>query len=99
MRNLRIDFAGRRGTVTAIHDVSLEIARGEILGVVGESGAGKSLTGAAVIGSSDRRAGWRAERSTLQAGASTRYRNASGDACAAGGSARSSRIRSPRSTR
>ncbi len=50
VRNLKIDFAGRRGTVTAIHDVSLDIARGEILGVVGESGAGKSLTGAAVIG-------------------------------------------------
>jgi peptide/nickel transport system ATP-binding protein len=34
----------------AVHDVSFEIALGEVLGVVGESGAGKSLTGAAVIG-------------------------------------------------
>ncbi len=33
-----------------MHDVSFDIGQGEILGVVGESGAGKSLTGAAVIG-------------------------------------------------
>ncbi|MGE0315587.1 MAG: ABC transporter ATP-binding protein [Lautropia sp.] len=47
---LRVEFATRRGTLTAIDDVSLTIAAGEVLGVVGESGAGKSLTGAAVIG-------------------------------------------------
>src|SRR6478672_9135582 len=50
VRNLRVAFAGRRGTLTAIDDVSFDIARGEILGVVGESGAGKSVTGLAVIG-------------------------------------------------
>ena len=50
VRNLRVAFAGRRGTLTAIDDVSFDIARGEILGVVGESGAGKSVTGSAVIG-------------------------------------------------
>ncbi len=50
VRNLRVEFAARRGTLIAVHDVSLEIAEGEVLGVVGESGAGKSLTGAAVIG-------------------------------------------------
>src|SRR5262249_26290352 len=38
------------GTLTAVNEVSFEIAAGEVLGVVGESGAGKSLTGAAVIG-------------------------------------------------
>ena len=40
----------RRGVLTAIDGVSFDIARGEVLGVVGESGAGKSVTGAAIIG-------------------------------------------------
>ena len=50
VRNLRVEFPTRRGTLLALDDVSFEIAPGEILGVVGESGAGKSLTGAAIIG-------------------------------------------------
>jgi len=50
VRNLRIEFPTRRGTLLAVDDVSFAIAPGEVLGVVGESGAGKSLTGAAVIG-------------------------------------------------
>jgi peptide/nickel transport system ATP-binding protein len=48
--NLRVEFTTRHGTLRAVHDISFEIAPGEVLGVVGESGAGKSLTGAAVIG-------------------------------------------------
>lgn len=50
VRNLRIEFPTRRGTWVAVDDVSLSIAPGEVLGVVGESGAGKSLTGTAIIG-------------------------------------------------
>jgi peptide/nickel transport system ATP-binding protein len=50
VRNLRIEFPTRRGTLVAVDDVSFDIAPGEVLGVVGESGAGKSLTGAAIIG-------------------------------------------------
>ena len=50
VRHLRVEFPSRRGTLMAIDDVSFDIARGEVLGVVGESGAGKSLTGAAIIG-------------------------------------------------
>ena len=50
VRNLIVEFPNRRGTLRALDDVSFEIAPGEILGVVGESGAGKSLTGASIIG-------------------------------------------------
>jgi peptide/nickel transport system ATP-binding protein len=50
VRNLRVEFPTRRQTLVAVDDVSFEIAPGEILGVVGESGAGKSLTGMAIIG-------------------------------------------------
>jgi peptide/nickel transport system ATP-binding protein len=50
VKNLRIEFPTRKGLLTAVDDVSFDIAPGEVLGVVGESGAGKSLTGAAIIG-------------------------------------------------
>ncbi len=50
VEHLRIEFPTRRGTLVAIDDVSFHINPGEVLGVVGESGAGKSLTGSAVIG-------------------------------------------------
>ena len=50
VKNLVVEFPGRRGTLRALDSISFDIAPGEILGVVGESGAGKSLTGAAIIG-------------------------------------------------
>ena len=50
VRNLQVEFPTRRGTPRAVDDISFSIAPGEVLGVVGESGAGKSLTGAAIIG-------------------------------------------------
>lgn len=50
VRNLVVEFPSRRGTLRALDGISFEIAPGEILGVVGESGAGKSLTGASIIG-------------------------------------------------
>jgi peptide/nickel transport system ATP-binding protein len=50
VEHLIVEFPGRRGTLRALDDISFDIAPGEILGVVGESGAGKSLTGAAIIG-------------------------------------------------
>ena len=50
VEGLRVEFPTRHGTLVAVHDASFTIAPGEVLGVVGESGAGKSLTGAAIIG-------------------------------------------------
>ncbi|MGH8740476.1 MAG: ABC transporter ATP-binding protein [Burkholderiales bacterium] len=48
--HLRVEFPTRRGKLVAVDDVSFGIAPGEVLGVVGESGAGKSVTGMALIG-------------------------------------------------
>ncbi|MCY4259592.1 MAG: ABC transporter ATP-binding protein [Rhodobacteraceae bacterium] len=45
-----VDFPDRHGVLTAVDDVSIEVAAGEILGIVGESGAGKSTIGNAVMG-------------------------------------------------
>ena len=50
VEDLRVEFPTRRGALLALDGVSLEINEGEVLGVVGESGAGKSLTGSAIIG-------------------------------------------------
>ena len=48
--NLSVEFRSRHGALTALDGISFSISSGEVLGVVGESGAGKSLTGAAIIG-------------------------------------------------
>ncbi len=50
VQDLVVEFTNRHGTLRALDHVSFDISPGEILGVVGESGAGKSLTGAAIIG-------------------------------------------------
>ena len=50
LKGLEVTFTTRRGTLKAVDDLSLTVKRGEILGIVGESGAGKSMTGAAIIG-------------------------------------------------
>src|SRR5260370_2803626 len=52
---LKVEFPSRRGTLTALDGVSFAIERGEVLGVVGESCAGKSITGLGIIGLLDAR--------------------------------------------
>lgn len=49
VRNLRIEYPSRHGVMAAVKDLSFSIEKGEILGVVGESGAGKSTIGNAII--------------------------------------------------
>ena len=50
VRDLVVEFPTRRGILTAVDHISFDIQPVEVLGVVGESGAGKSMTGTAVIG-------------------------------------------------
>ena len=49
IEGMRVEFPSRRGSVVAAKDVNLELASGEILGIVGESGAGKSTIANAVL--------------------------------------------------
>ncbi|KQA17552.1 dipeptide ABC transporter ATP-binding protein [Vibrio metoecus] len=49
VKNLRIEYPSRHGVHAAVKSLTLDIQRGEIVGVVGESGAGKSTVGNAVI--------------------------------------------------
>jgi len=50
IRGLEVSFPGTRLPVTPLRGASLEVGRGEIVGLVGESGAGKTLTALAVLG-------------------------------------------------
>ena len=47
--DLNVEFVTRRGTIKAAQDINLTVAPGEVLGLVGESGAGKSTIGNAIV--------------------------------------------------
>src|SRR3954468_19945864 len=49
IRDLQVELATARGTLRAVDGVSLEVPRGQTLGIVGESGCGKSLTALSVL--------------------------------------------------
>ena len=49
VRDLSLDFVQRKGPVRALYNIDLEVSEGEILGLIGESGAGKSLLGSTII--------------------------------------------------
>ena len=55
IRDLHIDIRIDEGTLTAVRGVDLEVGKGETLGLVGESGCGKSLTSKAILGINDKK--------------------------------------------
>lgn len=55
IQDLRVNIKIDEGTLTAVRGVSFEIKRGETLGLVGESGCGKSLTSKAILGINDKK--------------------------------------------
>ncbi|MCR5153394.1 MAG: ABC transporter ATP-binding protein [Lachnospiraceae bacterium] len=55
VKDLRVNIAMPEGTLTAVRGVNFEIGKGETLGLVGESGCGKSLTSKAILGINDRK--------------------------------------------
>src|SRR5262245_22500605 len=54
VRDLAVEFPQQMGTVRALDGVSLDLHAGRVLGVVGESGCGKSVTARAILGILDR---------------------------------------------
>ncbi len=49
IKNLCVDFTTEKGAVKALHNISMDVNRGEIVAIVGESGSGKSVTSLSVL--------------------------------------------------
>jgi peptide/nickel transport system ATP-binding protein len=92
VRDLRVEFVTRRSRLRAIDGISFDIAKGEVLGVVGESGAGKSVTGLAIIGLIDPPGRIAAARSTCRGRGSTTCRRKK---CAGSGASASDDLSGP----
>src|SRR5499426_3512869 len=50
VRNLRVDFLAERGVAQVLDGISLDVAPGEVVGLVGESGCGKTTLARAILG-------------------------------------------------
>lgn len=50
IKNLTVNYSTNRGSISALRDVSLQIRKGQVLGLAGESGSGKSTVGSALLG-------------------------------------------------
>jgi peptide/nickel transport system permease protein len=50
VRHLSVSFSGREASTRVVEDVTFDVAAGEIVGIVGESGCGKSVTTSAIVG-------------------------------------------------
>ncbi len=50
VRNLTVEFSSREGLVQAVRDISFDVQRSQKVGIVGESGCGKSVTALAILG-------------------------------------------------
>ena len=55
VKDLHVDIHTSEGTLTAVRGVNFEIKKGETLGLVGESGCGKSLTCKAILGINEKK--------------------------------------------
>jgi oligopeptide/dipeptide ABC transporter ATP-binding protein len=56
VRNLKVNFASEAGTVHAVRGMNFDLHRGETMGIIGESGSGKSVTSMSIMGLLDRNA-------------------------------------------
>lgn len=63
IRDLKSHFFTAKGEIPAVDGVSIEVPAGKIIGIVGESGCGKSMTAMSVMGLLRHPARWLAEPS------------------------------------